>query len=468
MSISEPREVEKHDVIVVGGGPAGSAAATLVAQAGFDVLLLERNETPPFKVGESLIPATYETLERLGMLDDLRRSHFPKKYSVQFFSGSGRASSPFYFSETDPSERSQTWQVLRSEFDGMLLDNADDHGVIVRTGTAVKEVLFEGDRAVGVKARFANGETREIRSRVLMDATGQRAMLGRQLGIRRHDPCLRMAAFFTHFEGAHRDSGIDEGATLILQTRDNKSWFWYIPLPRHRVSVGVVGPIDYLIKEGNGNPQQTFDEQVKLCPGLIPRLEGAEQAMEMKVLNDFSYISERAAGDGWVLVGDAYGFLDPIYSSGVLLALKSAELAADATIEALRTGDLSAERLNAFEPLMREGMASFRQLVYAFYSPRFNFARFLRAFPQHRLAVVDILVGDVFDRKFSALFDDMQDFICACPSEENGMSRRRAAKQVAGSVEDFEDIEDARKALTEVEGLAELRRSAPGGLRLLT
>ena len=427
MSIFDHNVSEEHDVIVIGGGPAGSAAATLVARAGYKVLLLERHATPPFKVGESLIPATYETLDRLGMLDELRRSHFPEKHSVQFFSGSGRASAPFYFSETDPSERSQTWQVLRSEFDGMLLDNADAQGVTVRTGTAVKEVLFDGERAVGVKARFANGETREVRSRVLMDATGQRAMLGRQLGIRRHDPCLRMAAIFTHFEGAHRDSGIDEGATLILQTRDNRSWFWYIPLPRRRVSVGVVGPIEYLIQDRDGNPQRTFEEQVKLCPGLIPRLEGAEQAMEMKVLNDFSYISERAAGDGWVLLGDAYGFLDPIYSSGVLLALKSAELAADATIGALEAGDPSAERLGAFEPQMREGMASFRQLVYAFYSPRFNFARFLRSFPQHRLAIVDILVGDVFDRDFSALFDDMQEFICACPSEENGKQAGRDA-----------------------------------------
>lgn len=407
---------DEHDVIVIGGGPAGSAAATLIAQAGYEVLLLERHATPPFKVGESLIPASYGTLGRLGMLDELRRSHFPKKYSVQFYSGNGNASAPFYFSETDASERSQTWQVLRSEFDGMLLDNADAQGVTVRTGTGVQKVLFEGERAVGVRARFANGEIRELRSRVLMDATGQRAMLGRQLGIRRHDPCLRMAAIFTHFEGAQRDSGIDEGATLILQTRDNKSWFWYIPLPRHRVSVGVVGPIDYLIRGRNGDPQQTFDQQVSLCPGLIPRLEEAVQTMEIKVLNDFSYVSERAGGDGWVLVGDAYGFLDPIYSSGVLLALKSGELAADATIKALEADDPSAERLNAFDPVMRDGMASFRQLVYAFYSPQFNFAQFLRVFPQHRLAIVDILVGDVFNRDFSALFDDMQDFICQCPS----------------------------------------------------
>ncbi len=435
---------DAYDVIVVGGGPAGSTAATLLAQAGRSVLQLERHATLPFKVGESLIPATYHTLERLGVLERLRASTFPKKYSVQFFSGSGRASEPFYFSETDPSERSQTWQVLRSEFDALLLDNAERHGVEVRTGAVVREVLFEdarpngGDparrRAVGVRARFSDGETREVRSRVVVDATGQRAMLGRQLDIRHHDPCLRMAAVFTHFEGAHRDSGIDEGATLVLQTRDNRSWFWYIPLPDDRVSVGVVGPIDYLIRDRNGDPQRIFDEQVELCPGLVTRIAEARQAMEMKVLNDFSYISDRAAGDGWVLVGDAYGFLDPIYSSGVLLALKSGELAADAVDAALEAGDLSAERLGVFDPQLREGMASFRQLVYAFYSRDFNFARFLRRHPEHRLAVIDILVGDVFDRDFSALFDDMQDFICACPSaEDSGTLEAPSPSALAGA-----------------------------------
>ncbi len=139
------------------------------------------------------------------------------------------------------------------------------------------------------------------------------------------------------------------------------------------------------------------------------------QVMETKVANDFSYTTERAAGDGWLLLGDAYGFLDPIYSSGVLLALKSAELAADA---ALAAGDLSGERLGAFEPRIRVGMASFRRLVYAFYSRDFNFSRFLRAFPRHRPAIVDILVGDVFDRDFSDLFGDMEEFICECPSQD--------------------------------------------------
>ncbi len=414
-TLADSDVMDAYDVIVIGGGPAGCASATLVAQAGHSVLLLERQAKPQFKVGESLIPASFETLERMGMIDQLRASRFPKKYSVQFFSGSGKASSPFYFHETDPGDRSQTWQVLRSEFDGMLLDNARRQGVDVRQGAAVKELLFDGpaesSRAVGVRASFDGDEAREISSKVLMDATGQRAMIARQLGIRQHDACLRMAAIYTHFEGAQRDPGIDEGATLILQTEDNRCWFWYIPLPDDRVSVGVVGPIDYLIRDRQGSPQTTFDQEVQRCPGLAPRLTEARQSMDIKVINDFSYTAERAAGDGWALVGDAFGFLDPIYSSGMLLALKSGELAADATIAALAADDPSAKRLGAYEPALRAGMASFRQLIYAFYTPDFNFARFLKRFPQHRLAIVDILIGDVFDRDFTTLFEDLRQMI---------------------------------------------------------
>ena len=148
---------ENLDVVVMGGGPAGATAATLVAMGGFRVALLEREKTPPFKVGESLVPYTYETFARLGIVERLKTSHFQKKHSVQFFSASGRGSAPFYFSETDPHERSTTWQVRRSELDALLLENAADRGVEVHQGIQVQDVLFESGRAVGVRARAADG-----------------------------------------------------------------------------------------------------------------------------------------------------------------------------------------------------------------------------------------------------------------------------------------------------------------------
>ncbi|HEX9941205.1 MAG TPA: NAD(P)/FAD-dependent oxidoreductase [Thermoanaerobaculia bacterium] len=395
-----------YDVITIGGGPGGAAASTLLAQRGHRVLLLERSRTPRFKIGESLMPATYWTLERMGVLPRMKASYFPKKYSVQFFNKLGKASAPFYFTETDPSESSQTWQVLRSEFDALLLDNAREHGVEVQRGALVKEVLFDGERAVGVRAELHGEEEREIRCRVVVDASGQSAVIARKLGLRRPDPELKKAAYFTHYQGALRDPGIDEGATLVIRTQEARSWFWYIPLPDDRVSVGVVGSLDYLITGRPADPQQVFEEELDRCPALQPRLAGATQVFPVQATRDFSYRSSRIAGDGWVLVGDAFGFLDPIYSSGVLLALKSGELAADSIDAALAAGDLSGARLGAHGPRFAAGMEAMRKLVYAFYEQDFSFAKFLARHPEHRLNIIHLLVGNV-DHPTEGLFDAM-------------------------------------------------------------
>nr|XP_061812155.1 1H-pyrrole-2-carbonyl-[peptidyl-carrier protein] chlorinase-like [Nerophis lumbriciformis] len=418
-----------YDAVVIGAGPAGSTAATLVAMAGHRVLQLERESFPRFKVGESLIPATNDVLDRLGMLDQLREGRFVEKHSVQFFAGDGRAGQPFYFRETDPSSRSQTWQVLRSEFDQMLLDNGRRHGVEAHDGVTVKQVRFdEADRAVGVEAKFADGETRQIDARVVIDASGQRALIARKLGLRVQDECLRMASIFTHFEGGQRDPGIDEGATLICHTEGSKSWLWYIPMPDNMVSVGVVGPIPHLIQGRQGDPQKVLDEEIARCPGVKPRLEGARQALEVKVLNDFSYVSRQLAGDGWVLAGDAFGFLDPMYSTGVLLALKSGEMAGDAVATALDAEDTSAARLATFESKLRGGLSAFRRLVFAFYSPEFSFGKFLKRHPEHRAGVVDILVGDVFERDFERFFTDLEQMLSPATAK---LSAAEAAQGVA-------------------------------------
>ncbi len=278
----------------------------------------------------------------------------------------------------------------------MLLDNAAEQGVDVRFGVGLREVLFDGERAVGARLEPAAGEPIEVASRVLVDATGQSAFLARRLGLLDTEPCLRNASFFSHYTGAIRDSGIDEGATLILHTDNRKAWFWFIPLPGDVVSVGVVGPVDYLVRGRDGDPETVFAEELERCPALAPRLAPARRVMPVRAIRDFSYKSRRLAGDGWVLAGDAFGFIDPIYSTGVFLALKSGEMAADAIHDALAAGDPSAERLGRFEPELRAGMEALRKLVYAFYDPRFSFAEFLRRHPGCRRQLVSMLVGNVY------------------------------------------------------------------------
>ena len=410
-----------YDIIVIGGGPAGSTVATLVAEQGYRVLLLERTSTPQFKIGESLIPATYWTFKRLGMLEKLRASHFPQKYSVQFYSHTGKASNPFYFFQTNPHDSAVTWQVLRSEFDQMLLDNAKEKGVEIRRGTGVREVLFEGDTATGVVTQNVDGTRETLNATVIVDSTGQRSLIGRQLNLNTTEPNLKMASLFTHYEGGHRDEDINEGATLILHTEEKDSWFWSIPLPYNSTSIGVVGELDYLLQnrrdaDGKLNAQKIFNEELAKCAPLQQRLEGANQLFPIQSTKDFSYRASRIAGNNWVLVGDAFGFLDPVYSTGLFLALKSGEMAADVIIEAFHKNDFSKAQLGSFGPAFVKGMEAFRKLVYAFYTKEFSFARFLSEYPEHQGGIVDILSGDVFRKDVTHIFPAMAE-MCPFPPE---------------------------------------------------
>jgi flavin-dependent dehydrogenase len=387
----------RSDVVVIGGGPAGSTTATLIAQQGRRVQLFERERFPRFHIGESLIPETYWVLRRLNLLDKMQKSHFVKKYSVQCVSASGRLSAPFYFWDNKPHECSQTWQVVRSEFDKMLLDNAREHGVEVHEATRVLEVLFDGERAVGVRVRGQDAVDREVRADVVVDASGQQALLQNRLKLRIWDPVLNKGAIWTYWRGAYRDTGRDEGATVVIQTPDRHGWFWYIPLHDDLLSLGVVAPFDHLFK-GRVSHEQTYTEEVERCPVVKRRIAGATRATGYFATKDYSYRSRAVAGDGWVLVGDAFGFLDPLYSSGVLLALKSGQLAADAIVEGLGKGDTSGAQLGNWGATFNEGVDRMRRLVCEYYDG-FSFGEFVRRYPELRNTLTDLLIGDLFTDK---------------------------------------------------------------------
>jgi flavin-dependent dehydrogenase len=398
--------IKNPDVVVIGGGPAGSTTSALIAQRGFKVQLFERLRFPRFHIGESLIPETYWVLARLGMLEKMRASHFVKKYSVQFVNANGKLSAPFYFWDNKPHECSQTWQVARSEFDQMMLNNAREHGVDAEEEAHVKEVLFDGDRAVGVTVRHAHGTEEEVRARVVVDASGQAGIIQHKFKLRIWDPLLNKGAIWTYWEDAYRDTGKDEGATLVLQTANRQGWFWYIPLHDNHVSVGVVAPFEYIFK-GRTSHEETYAEEVERCPAIKERVANARQVTGVFATRDYSYRATRVAGNGWVLVGDAFGFLDPLYSSGVLLALKSGEMAADAIVEGLKTGDVSEEQLGKWGPAFNQGVDRMRRLVCEFYDG-FSFGRFVRTFPDLRGTVTDLLIGDLFTDKVDRVWQPLE------------------------------------------------------------
>ncbi len=396
------------DVVVIGGGPAGATASTLIAQRGHRVRLFERARFPRFHIGESLIPETYWVLKRLNMLDKMKASPFVKKCSVQFISQHGKLSEPFYFTDHNPHECSQTWQVLRSEFDKMMLDNAREHCVDVHEGVRVREVIFEGERAVGVRVQYEDGREEVVRSKVVVDASGQTAMIGNRFKMLVKDSDLRKGAVWTYWKGAYRDAGRDEGATIVAQTKGKSGWFWYIPLHNNIVSVGMVRAFDELFVGNENDHEAIYHRELENCPEVKRRVNMGTRCDKFYATKDYSYRAERNAGDGWVLAGDAYGFLDPLYSSGVLLALKSGQLAADAVADGLEKGDVSAAQLGAWGPDYCAGMDRMRRLVVEYYEG-FSFGRFVKNHPDFKGHLTDLLIGNLFNDHVGEVFPLMDE-----------------------------------------------------------
>ncbi len=399
---------DAYDVVVIGGGPAGSTAAALVAEAGHSTLLVEREQFPRFHVGESLMPECYWPLQRLGLIERMKASKFTPKKSVQFVTASGKESSPFFFTEHDPRENSTTWQVERADFDKMLFDRAGELGAECHDETRVLDVLFDDQqRARGVKLRTRQGETKEIAARVVMDGSGQSSLIASKLGLRKNLPNLQKAAIWGYFKNAMRDEGDNAGATIIMHTQEKDSWFWFIPLSDEVTSIGCVGDNDYMLKSGL-DTEARYQLELDRCPGLQARLESAERVGKLHVAKEYSYSTTQHAGEGWVLIGDAFGFIDPIYSSGVYFALVMGEKAADAVNEGLQHGNLSGAQLSKWCEDFKGGAQWIRKLVDAFYTKEFSFGGFMRDNPQFAGNLTDLLIGRIFYDGAGDIFDKME------------------------------------------------------------
>ena len=396
-----------YDAIVIGAGPAGSTAAGVLAQRGRQVLVLEKEKFPRYHIGESLMPYCYFPLQRIGVIEQMKGSHFPKKYSVQFVSTNGQVSQPFYFFQHLQHEASTTWQVLRSEFDQMLLDNARTKGAEVLEETLVKDTLQENGMVTGVHTIGRNGLSREFRARMTIDATGRDVFSLKRKGWKLRDPYLKKIAIWTYYRGALRDTGLDEGATTIAYL-PQKGWFWYVPLPRDTVSVGIVAEKAYLYQQTR-ELAAIFQQEIPKNMWIKKHLAPGRQTGRYWVTGEYSYRSRYCAADGLILVGDAFAFLDPVFSSGVFLALRSGEIAGGAVDAALKTGDFSAAQFSDYVETLCRGIEAMRKLVYAFYDHEFSFREFLSKFPRLKGDLTDCLIGNLF-RDFEPLFDGIAQF----------------------------------------------------------
>ena len=419
-----------RDVLIIGAGPAGCSAATLLAEQGHNVLVIEREKFPRYHVGESLIPFTFPALDRLGLVERMKKSHFTKKYSVQFVQPNGRASQPFYFfNRYDRETVAQTWQILRSEFDQMLLDHARSRGAEVREETSVTGLLKDGDRVTGVRIKDKAGRESELRAPITLDCTGKESFAAVRQGWRMRDPYLNKIAVWTYYQGSKREAGIDEGQTTVAMLPE-KGWFWHIPQHDDMVSVGVVAEGKYLTRDGVKDPKAIFDREVGENLWIKDHLSTGRQIGQYYLTSEYSFHTKHCGSEGLLLVGDAFCFLDPVFSSGLMLALKSGVLAADAVHEAIVARDFSPERFTGYATSLREGIENMRKLVYAFYSPHFSFKQVIEKYPELAGEITDCLSGDV-NKDFSRLWQAIGEF---CPLPEDlpvGLPITKADAQAA-------------------------------------
>ena len=387
-----PQTVSRCDVLVIGGGPAGATLSALLAERGCDIVMLEKARHPRFHIGESLLPLNMLLFEKLGVEDEIRRIGMPK-YGAEFVSPWHGKAVTFDFSDALDKSFPSAYQVRRSEFDHILFHNA------IRKGAKA----IEGCRATGVEfhpggARVAtvqeDGAEQTWQTRFVVDASGRDTLLARQFGTKQRNECHNSAAIFGHFSGATRLPGKAEGNISMFWF--DHGWFWFIPLSDGTTSVGAVC-WPYYMKSRKTDPEQFFLDTIKLSPALEARLQGASLVAPVTATGNYSYEARRAAGRNYIMLGDAFTFIDPVFSTGVYLAMHSAFVGAETVQTCLENPRRAAAALRAFDKTMRRGPRIFSWFIYRLTSPtmRYLFMNPTRKFGL-QAAVLSMLAGDIF------------------------------------------------------------------------
>jgi len=360
------------DVLVAGGGPAGSTAAAFLARAGRRVVLVERDRFPRFHIGESLLASANDALRAIGADDAVRRAGFTEKWGATFMPEDGSIERYLDFGTAPGVAAPQTWQVPRAAFDDLLLRHAAASGADVREGQRVIDVTFAADRVTAaVQASDGAAAPATVCARAIIDASGRGALLARKFDLRVEEPRLANVAVFSHYSGVPRPAGRRAGDIRIV-ARGDLGWFWLIPISAELTSVGVVLPRGAFRAFAALDHAEILARAIADTPVVARLLASARREWPVRVERDFSFASRAYAGDRWAIAGDAGSFLDPVFSTGVAIALESGLEAAQAVDEGIARGDLSARRFHRFARRQRRRYLSFRRFVLGFYTPEFR------------------------------------------------------------------------------------------------